>query len=186
MGKRHLRKHESHDEAHENPFVAQGFERLDAGGATAPDLLAAMGSAEMLHLLETPRPLIEFKRPSELKSFIPAPGTMLVGDCHVVRGSVFAIGGAPGVGKSRASVALAEAGATCSEWFGLTVHRQFKTMIIQTENGLFRLSKEFSQLDCDALENSVRISPPPPFGMCLEREDFVRNSPLRFGRFSRT
>ena len=34
--------------------------------------------------------------------------SVLVGDCHIVCGSAFVIGGAPGVGKSRASVALAE------------------------------------------------------------------------------
>src|SRR5215471_9633540 len=63
--------------------------------------------------------LIEFKRPSELKNFIPPPGILLIGDCHIVRGSVFVIGGAPGVGKSRGSVALAVAGASGGEWFGL-------------------------------------------------------------------
>jgi hypothetical protein len=37
------------------------------------------------------------------------------------------------------------------------VHRRFKTMIIQTENGLFRLSKEFMiELRCS--ENYVRLS----------------------------
>jgi hypothetical protein len=116
--------------------------------------------------------LIEFKTPSQLKDFVPPPGMMLVGDCHIMRGSVFVIGGAPGVGKSRASVALGEAGATDNQWFGLSVHRRFKTMIIQTENGLFRLSKEFRELDCEGLENYVRICPPPPFGLCLSRSDF--------------
>ena len=82
------------------------------------------------------------------------------------------IAGPPGVGKSRGSVALAVAGATGNDWFGLPVHRRFKTMIIQAENGLFRLAKEFAELDCDTLENYVRICPPPPFGMCFEREDF--------------
>jgi hypothetical protein len=129
-----------------------------------------MVNAEVIQ--EAPRPLIEFKRPSELRNFVPPPGIMLVGDCHIVRGSVFVIGGAPGVGKSRASVALAEAGATSRDWFGLTVERTFKTIIIQTENGLFRLSKEFSELDCEALEDYVRICEPPPFGLCLERDDF--------------
>ncbi len=116
--------------------------------------------------------LIEFKSPLELQNFTPSPDIVLVGDCHIVRGSVFVIGGPPGVGKSRGSVALAVAGGTCNDWFGLTVHRRFKTMIIQTENGLFRLSKEFSELNCDALENYVRICPPPPFGLRLAREDF--------------
>lgn len=85
---------------------------------------------------------------------------------------MFVIGGAPGVGKSRASVALAVAGATADEWFGLPGHRRFKTMILQTENGEFRLSKEFSELDCETLENYVRICPPPPYGVCLRRADF--------------
>jgi AAA domain/DnaB-like helicase N terminal domain len=118
------------------------------------------------------KPLIEFRSPLQLRNFKPPPGIVLVGDCHIVRGNVSVIGGPPGVGKSRSSVTLAAAGATGSDWFGLSVHRRFKTMIIQTENGLFRLSKEFAELDCEGLENYVRICPPPPFGLCLEREDF--------------
>jgi hypothetical protein len=141
-------------------------------GASTDELVAAMTSAEVVAKAETPRPLIEFKTPSQLKNFIPPPGIVLVGDCQIVRGLVFVIGGAPGVGKSRGAVALAEAGATGKGWFGLTVHRRFKTMIIQAENGLFRLSKEFAELDCDRLEAFVRVSPPPQFGICFEREDF--------------
>jgi hypothetical protein len=141
-------------------------------GAGADELLAAMTSGQLLYEPEKPLPLIEFKTPSQLKNFIPPPGIVLAGDCHIVRGLVFIIGGAPGVGKSRAAVALAEAGATGREWFGLPVHRRFKTMIIQNENGLFRLSKEFGELDCGTLENYVLVSPPPPFGMCFAREDF--------------
>ena len=36
---------------------------------------------------------------------------MLVGDQHITRGSIFTIGGALGLGKSRPAVALSEAGA---------------------------------------------------------------------------
>jgi AAA domain/DnaB-like helicase N terminal domain len=118
------------------------------------------------------RPLIEFRSPLELKKFTPPPGHVLVGDCHIVRGAVFVIGGAPGVGKSRSSVTLAVAGATQSDWFGLTVHRTFKVMIIQTENGEFRLSREFRELDCDILEDYIRICPPPPYGLCFQRDEF--------------
>jgi AAA domain/CHC2 zinc finger len=141
-------------------------------GASTDELVAAMTSAEVVAKAETPRPLIEFKTPSQLKNFIPPPGIVLVGDCHIVRGLVFVIGGAPGVGKSRAAVALAEAGATGKEWFGLTVHRKFKVMIVQTENGEFRLSREFAELDCDTLENFVRVCPPPPYGLCFGRDGF--------------
>jgi DnaB-like helicase N terminal domain/AAA domain len=132
---------------------------------------------------EQSNPLIEFRSPLQLKNFTPPPGFVLVGDCHIVRGSVFVIGGAPGVGKSRGSVSLAVAGAMGSDWFGLKTHRQFKTMITQTENGLFRLSKEFTELNCDALESYVRVCPPPPFGMCFGREDFRAQLSAAIGEF---
>ena len=80
---------------------------------------------------------IEFRSPLQLKAFMPPPGLVLAGDFHIVKGSVSVIGGAPGVGKSRAAVALAVAGATQSDWFGLKVHRRFKVFIVQTENGAF-------------------------------------------------
>ena len=122
--------------------------------------------------VEPNEPLIEFKSPLELKNFVPPPGIILVGDCHITKGTVYVEAGPPGVGKSFASVALGIAGATKAEWFGLPVHRPFKTMIIQTENGQFRLFRQFSELDCELLENYMRICPPPPFGLCFRREDF--------------
>jgi len=138
--------------------------------ATSDDLFAAMVNAEVVS--EKPPPLIEFRSPLQLKNFAPPPGIVLVGDRHIAKGSPFVIAGAPGVGKSRAATALAVAGATECDWFGLTVHRRFRTMIVQTENGEFRLSTEFAELDCDALEDYVRICPPPPFGMCFQRNEF--------------
>jgi hypothetical protein len=141
-------------------------------GATANDLLKAILNTAVICEMGKPLPLIEFKTPLQLKNFVPPPGLVLVGDCHIVRGCVFVIGGAPGVGKSRASVTLAVAGATRSDWFGLKVHRTFKVMIIQTENGEFRLSKEFRELDCDTLEDYIRVCPPPPYGLCFQREEF--------------
>jgi len=140
------------------------------GGATAKDLLDAMQSAETLR--EPERPLIEFRSPLQLKNFIPPPGLVLAGHFHIVKGSVFVIGGAPGVGKSRAAVALAVAGATQSDWFGLKVHRRFKVLICQSENGEFRLAREFAELDCETLENFVRVCPPPPYGLCFGRDGF--------------
>ena len=115
---------------------------------------------------------IEFRTPSELKSFQAPEDAILVGDCHIVHGATFVIAGPPGVGKSRASVALAVAGATGQDWFGLPVHRRFKTLIIQNENGRLRLSMEFRDLDCEGLDEWVRVSPPPPFGLCFDRAEF--------------
>ena len=139
-------------------------------GATDDDLMAAIGAARVI--VERPRPLIEFRSPSQLKAFVPPAGSVLVGDCHIVRGAVFVIGGAPGVGKSRGAVALAEAGATGLEWFSLKVHRKFKTMIIQSENGEHRLKDEFSELNAEQLDPWVRVCIPPPFGLTFDREDF--------------
>ena len=127
--------------------------------------------------------LIQFKSPLELKNFVPPPGIMLVGDYHIVKGGVFVLGGPPGVGKSRGADALAVAGAMGSDWFGLTVHRQFKTMIVQTENGEFRLSREFAQWDCEALEDYVRICTPPPNGLCFKHPDFRRQLADKIGEF---
>jgi hypothetical protein len=118
-------------------------------------------------------PMIELCAPSALKSYEPPPGSVLVGSNHIVRGSVFVIGGAPGVGKSRAAVALAVAGATAADWFGLTIHRRFKTVILQTENGRIRLKDEFAGMDCAALDEYVRVSPQPPYGLPFDRADFV-------------
>jgi AAA domain/DnaB-like helicase N terminal domain len=150
--------------------------RIFKDGA-AGQISAAEARERLKQILTEPstnpkRPLIEFRSPRQLKNFTPPPGLVLVGDCHIVRGSVFVIGGTPGVGKSRASVALAVAGATRSDWFGLKIHRSFKVMIIQTENGEFRLSKEFRELDCDTLEDYIRVCPPPPHGLCFQRDEF--------------
>jgi hypothetical protein len=152
------------------PALHKDLNDWTRAGATSDDLLQAMLNAETVS--EADRPLIEFRSPLQLKKFIPPPGIVLVGDCHIVKGATFVIGGAPGVGKSRASVALAVAGATCSDWFGLPIRRKLKVMIIQTENGEFRLSKEFRDLDCDALERYVLICPPPLYGLCFQRDDF--------------
>jgi len=111
-------------------------------------------------------------RPSEIKAYEPPPGLVLVGDNHIVRGAVTVIGGPPGVGKSRASVALAVAGATGVDWFGLKVHTRFRTLIVQNENGQYRLKLEFSDLNCEQLDKYVRVTPPPPFGLCFHRREF--------------
>ena len=117
-------------------------------------------------------PRIRFFTPSELRDYKPDADVVLVGDCHVMRGEVCIIGGEPGVGKSRVATALAVSGATQRNWLGLRVHRQFKTMIVQTENGRYRLQQEFSALDCENLEDWVRVSEPPPFGLTLSNPEF--------------
>jgi hypothetical protein len=86
------------------PAARKDLNDWTRAGATADDLMTAMMQAEIIG--EGEKPLIEFKTPLQLKNFVPPPGMVLVGDYHIVRGSVFVIGGPPGVGKSRSSVAL--------------------------------------------------------------------------------
>lgn len=119
-------------------------------------------------------PMITFRSPTELRNYRPPEGSVLVGHNHIVRGATFVIGGAAGVGKSRASVALAVAGATGQPWFGLKVHRKFKTLIIQNENGRHRLSEEFFFLKCETLDDWLRVSEPPPFGIAINHPDFCK------------
>ncbi len=122
-------------------------------------------------ILPAPKPLIEFLSPSEIQKYKPPPGTLLVGNNHIVRGGAFIIGGPPGVGKSRSTVNLAEAGATGLDWFGLPVHYKFKTLVIQNENGLFRLQIELAEIKANILDEHLRISP-PPYGLRFDRIEF--------------
>jgi hypothetical protein len=115
--------------------------------------------------------LISFLTPSEIRSYEPPEGSVIVGENHIVKGAIFVIGGAPGVGKSRASVALAQAGATGKPWFDHEVHRKFKTMILQNENGKRRLKNELSDIP-HSMEEYVWISPPPQYGFQFHSEEF--------------
>ena len=158
-----------------------GARLADAGGHWGNDPAAL--AAEMLHEAEriqalqhtvARKPKVEFFSPSQLRAFTVPEGWNLVGDHHVQRGSPFVIGGAPGVGKSRAATALAVAGAMGAPWFGLPVHQPFKTMILQAENGPLRLKDEYADLDSPAIDAAVRICPPPPFGFRFEDPQFCR------------
>jgi DnaB helicase-like protein/AAA domain-containing protein len=141
------------------------------GDITPEDAREKLGSI-ISHSRSKREPRIQFFKPSELRDFKPDNGIVLVGDCNIMRGEVFVIGGEPGVGKSLAATQLAVSGATQRDWFGQRVHRQFRTMIVQTENGRYRLRQEFSTLDCDEIEKWVRVSEPPPFGLTLSNKEF--------------
>ena len=120
----------------------------------------------------SPKVMIEFLRPSQVIAYEPPPGIVLVGDNHIVRDAVFVVAGAPGVGKSRLFVWLARCGALGVPWLGYDVHVQFRTLIIQNENGRYRLKLEFTDLNCPQLEDYLLITPPPPFGLCFDRAEF--------------
>ena len=45
-------------------------------------------------------------------------------------------------------------------------------MIVQTENGRYRLQQEYGSLGCDELDEWIRVSEPPPFGLTLTHPEF--------------
>lgn len=105
--------------------------------------------------------MVEFYTPEEILDFKPAKDLVLVGDCQIMRGAITVLGGAAGVGKSLATTSLAISGATGKSWLGLPVHHKFKTLIVQAENGLYRLHKELKKLDCpQQIYDSVKFSEP--------------------------
>lgn len=117
----------------------------------------------------TDKNYLNFRSPVEILADPPSEEGLLLGDKHLSKGAVCVIGGAPGVGKSRLSMSLAVAGATQKDWFGLKVHRKFKTMILQSENGAWRLYSELSEIkEVSELHEYLRVSDPPTYGIRLD------------------
>jgi len=154
------------------PAGIKDFNDWTRGAITENELLHELDQLKSSPPADPAPTLIELISPSEVKAYQPPPGVLLVGDKHIVRGNIFVIAGAPGVGKSRVSVALAEAAAFGYEWLGLIVHCHFSIVIIQNENGRYRLQQEFAQLDVSVLDQYVRISPPPRLGLCFHKQQF--------------
>ena len=114
-------------------------------------------------------------KPSEFISFEPPKDFILAGDCHVTRGGITVLGGAPGVGKSRAALGLALAGATGASWMGYSVHSKFKTLVIQAENGPYRLKGELTDISegiSENLDDWLRVTPPPTYGLAFTEPGF--------------
>ncbi|MBI3413893.1 MAG: AAA family ATPase [Verrucomicrobia bacterium] len=111
------------------------------------------------------KPLIEFYSPSQLKNYVVPADQCLVGDFHLQRGAPSVLAGPPGCGKSRATLWLGVLGAQGSgNWFGMPVRCRFKTLIVQSENGLTRLHRDFEQIpNLDGLDDWLRISAFPSY-----------------------
>ena len=120
---------------------------------------------------KTERVWFDTLSPSQCIAFNPPPDFILAGDCHLVRGGLTVLGGAPGVGKSRAALALAVAGAIGNNWMGYKIHKPFRTLILQCENGPFRLKQEFTEIAGD-LDEWIRITPPPTYGLAFAEPGF--------------
>ena len=119
--------------------------------------------------------LIESWGVDEILNWEQPEGHKIMGDCHIVRGEVFVIGGTQGVGKSKAVAGLAASCALGIPWLGREVHSKVKTLIIQNENGPSRLQDELRSIVGevgDGLRGMIEISPPPPEGLKLHDPKF--------------
>lgn len=138
-------------------------------GEPAAGAPASVGKAKKPHV-----PLVKFYTLEELAAYQEPPNQRLAGDYHLQRGAMSVLAGPPGCGKSRASLALALAGASGEgEWLGLKIHSRFRTLILQNENGLARLHRDVPKgIDLPSLRDWVRISSPPVAGLAIHNPMF--------------
>lgn len=125
------------------------------------------------------RRALKIWKASELSEFVPPDHLELVGDNEIFMGyeGVVVFAGPGSSGKSLAAAALALAGARGDGyWMGRKVHRQFKTLVIQAENGKRRLKNMLGQMTANHpeidIENHVYFSEPPEGGLPFETADF--------------
>jgi hypothetical protein len=114
---------------------------------------------------------LNFYDPEFLRNFKIPDGICLIGDYHFLRGDFIVLAGPPGVGKSRAAVAAAVCGASCSPWFGYPVHQKFKTLIIQNENGIVRLHLEIDEIG-HCIDDCLLLLEPPDNGLNFDDPGF--------------
>jgi hypothetical protein len=145
--------------------------------ATTPPAIAPSGNSEPARPKgeHKPRePMVRFYTPGELKAFQIPPGYNMVGDFHLFRGGLSVLAGPPGCGKSRAALWLAIQGARGEgEWMGYKVHTKFRTLILQDENDVVRLHRDFQQIESfEGLDDWVKISAPPDCSLALRNPAF--------------
>lgn len=124
-------------------------------------------------------PTLKIWRASELQAYEPPEHLQLVGDNEIVMGyeGVVVLAGPGSSGKSLAVDALALAGALGKgEWMGRKVHRKFRTMIIQAENGTRRLKRVIEEIKRNHpktdIEDYIFLSSPPEGGIPFHRAEF--------------
>jgi hypothetical protein len=125
------------------------------------------------------KPALKIWRVGELLKWVPPTHLRLVGDNEISMGyeGLALIAGPGSSGKSLALASLALAGAIgAGTWMGRQVHRRFKTLIIQAENGPVRMKDEITAMARNYpkadLENHVFFSEPPEGGLPFHKPEF--------------
>lgn len=130
-----------------------------------------------------PKPKLEIWTADEIRKWKVPEHLRLVGDNEVSMGyeGVCLIAGPGSSGKSLAVATLALAGARGNgTWMGRTVHRKFKMLILQGENGSSRIKKQLAKMEqCHpelkgAINECIFFSKPPEGGLAFHDADFRR------------
>ena len=139
---------------------------------------------------KTDKKQLEMWKPSELLDYHIPDKLRLVGENEIIMGydGLFLIAGPGSSGKSLCGMTLALAGAIGEgNWQSRKIQRQFKTMILQAENGAIRLKDEIEALKkahpTTDLDNNILVSSPPEGGLPFHRGDFraaVRDEAAKF------
>jgi hypothetical protein len=138
-----------------------------------PDPLPITPETIAASLGEQKKRWFQLWKPSEFLHFSPPDDFVLMGDSHLTRGGITVLSGHAGVGKSRATLALAVAGARKEPWMGHMVHAHFRTLVMQCENGPFRLKQELTEVMSKYdLDDWIRITPPPALGLPFREAGF--------------
>lgn len=156
--------------------------------AGATELTAEALQAEFAELYDksqrighTQRARLKIWRVSELMQYEAPAHQSLVGDNEINMGyeGLTIVAGPGSSGKSLAVISLAVAGATgAALWMGRKVHRRFKTLVIQAENGSRRLKEDMAGYltshpeNAEAINAGIFFSDPPEGGLCFNSADF--------------
>jgi hypothetical protein len=120
-------------------------------------------------------------KPADILNHVPNPHCQLVGDNEIFTGyeGITVVAGPGSSGKSLAVLSLALAGARGEGlWMGRKVHRRFKTLMIQAENGARRLKEDIGLLIKnhpelrDEIHESIFITDPPEGGLPFHHPEF--------------
>jgi hypothetical protein len=125
------------------------------------------------------RPKLKIWRAKDILKHKVPEHLALVGDNEICMGydGVVVMAGPGSSGKSLCTAALALAGAIGKgTWMGRKIHRKFKTLIIQAENGITRMKKEVEAL-CENhpgvdINGHIFFSEPPEGGLPFHNGEF--------------
>jgi hypothetical protein len=125
------------------------------------------------------RPKLKIWRAKDILKHEVPQHLALVGDNEICMGydGVVVMAGPGSSGKSLCTAALALAGAIGKgTWMGRKIHRKFKTLIIQAENGITRMKKEVEALCANHpgvnIHDQIFFSEPPEGGLPFHNGEF--------------